>query len=348
MRLISRAFALSLSLASIGASAQWWDPTDMTPPYLKGTPAAQAKVVYNQAKKQTAGQVMNAAFWNGDFGKLERMYDEFLTQKVRAADGTWMVNEVQRTFDYMFSGIPEERAQKVMDTWQAAVPNSKLRPVVEAMRWQRMAWDARGGGSRGQTPDEAMKVFRQHLAHAAKALEASADVGKDSPIWYWVALIVAGSSGRPAAQFDALFEEAVSKFPSYQPLYYTRVNYMLPQWGGNYRQVDEFVAHSVTRTAQAEGESMYAWIYADLAYKQSDLFEDSAVSWPHMRHAFDDLVKRYPDAINKSRYLAFACHLRDRDTTARLLQEMGNRAEVYPLFNGVNVETCRRFALQPA
>ena len=342
------AFAALLSIHSCVAFAQWWDPADMTPPYLKGTPQAP-KIVYDYAKRRAARNAINAAIWNNEFAKIERMYDEFLSQKLRAADGTWLVEVVQTTFDTLFQATPEQMT-KVMEAWQKAIPDSKLRRVLEADRWQRFAWNARGGASASGTPGEAMQVFRERLGKAAQALEASAEVGKDSPIWYWVALIVAGSGGMPVAQFDALFDEAVAKFPSYQPLYYTRVNYLLPQWGGDYAQVEKFVDRAVKRTASTEGESLYAWIYADIAAKQRGrgFFDESALSWPRMKKSFEDLVQRYPDANNKAQFLTFACRLRDKETTARLIGEMGNKAEVINTFDGVNLETCKRFALQAA
>jgi len=348
MRLNLRAaFACAFLFGSSTTLAQWWDPTDMTPPYLKGTPQAP-KVVYNHNKVQSARQAINAAIWNNDFARVERMYDEFLSQNIRATDGTWLVESVQVTFDQLFQAGLEPQMAKVMESWQKAIPDSKLRPVIEAVRWQRLAWNARGGASGSATPGEAMTLFKERLVKAAQALDAAGEAGRQSPIWYWVALIVAGSSGRPDAQFDALFEEAVARFPSYQPLYYTRVNYLLPQWGGDFRRVDAFVAQSVARTAGAEGESFYAWIYTDLMLKhprRDRFFEDTKATWPHMKKALDDLSRRYPE--NKTLYLAYACHMRDRDTTARLIQELGPSAQVDPFFDGVTIDTCKRFALQP-
>jgi hypothetical protein len=343
------AFAALLSIHSCVAFAQWWDPADMTPPYLKGTPQAP-KVVYDKMKIVAARSAISNAMWNGDFAKIERMHDEFVAQKIRATDGSWMVYFVQSTFDSTFMALPEERTTKVMEDWAKAMPASKLRPVIEALRWQRLAWNARGGSFASATPDEAMQVFRERLAKSARALEASAETGKESPIWYWVALIVAGSSGAPAAHFDALFEEAVTRFPAYQPLYQTRVNYLLPQWGGDYRQVDAFIDRAVTRTSSMEGESFYVWLYADLASKlrRRDFFEESAISWPRMKRSFEDLVRRYPDAYNKAQFLTFACRVRDKETTARLIGEMGKAAEVNNVFDGITLETCRRFALQAA
>ena len=194
--------------------------------------------------------------------------------------------------------------------------------------------------------------IRDRLNKATQALESSQEVGKESPIWYWVALIVAGSSGRSAAEQDALFEQAVKRFPSYQPLYYTRMNYLLPQWGGSYDAVERFVRASVARTSEKEGSAFYAWLYVDLGNGRKnlggDLFAVTKVSWPSMKKGFEDLVERYPADSNKNLFATYACRARDKETTGRLLTELGEKAKLGFAAQGISTESCRMFALTPA
>jgi hypothetical protein len=339
------ALLAALMLSIPFAQAQWWNRMDMTPPKYWGTPFAP-KVVYTHETFRQASQAAHGYFWSDDFEKLDRMYDELARDGVRATDGSSMIAPFAEVFAQAGSSPVFDKA---MADWAAKSPQSHLRPLAMAIRWQGDAWRARGGGSAGATPDEAMQIFQERLGRATKALEQAEPEGRKSPLWYWVALIVAGSSQQPETEFDALFDESVARFPYYQPLYYTRVNYLLPQWGGSYEAVDRFVQRAVARTRETEGESFYAWIYLDIARKVGgDLFATTLATWPKMKKAFEDLVARYPDPYNRNAFASVACYARDRETTASLLTVLGKDAQLGQWFEGVSTESCRRFALTGA
>jgi hypothetical protein len=270
-----------------------------------------------------------------------------LKRNARATDGTWMVESFQWAFDAWFGSRELERCERLMREWQEKLPESKLRPLAEAAMWQRLAWNARGGQTAGRVVGESMQLFRDRLRRAQAALDTNADGAATSPIWYWVALIVAGSSGKPAAELDRLFNQAVTKFPGYQTLYFTRVNYLLPQWGGNFKRVDDFIRASAAATAATEGASLYAWLYVDVSRKlEGDFFSTTKVAWPEMKKSFEDMTARYPDAWNKNLYATFACRARDRETTAKLLGELGPKAQLGIWSSGISNESCRMFVGQ--
>jgi hypothetical protein len=342
MNAIFRMLAALLVVATSQAHAQWWNLNDHRPP-KEWRMDPPPKVVYTHQTVLDASYSANAAFWNDDFAKLDRMYDEMLAGNVRALDGTSMIHPFTQVFEQAGSSPVFEAT---MARWAQVSPNSKLRPLAMAVRWEGDAWRARGGAYASETPGEAMQIFSERLRRATKALADAEPEGKNSPIWYWVALIVAGSSERPAAQFDALFDESVTRFPYYQPLYYTRMNYLLPQWGGDYEAVDRFVKAAVARTSATEGEAFYAWLYMDVATKtRGDLFEVTLATWPRMKKGFEDMIARHPDPYNKNLFATWACRARDKETTARLLTELGPQARLGEASPGITTESCRRFAL---
>jgi len=329
------------------SQAQWWNPNDVTNPKDRGQPWAP-KIEYNSRVFNDAQRETQRTLNEGDFEKLERMNSEFLAGPMRTTDGRWMTQAIQDGFDAWATRWSEPQILKTLADWKEKVPSSRLRPVAEAVAWQRLAWKERGGGYAASVTPEGGDLFKERLRKAAAVLNASAATGKESPIWYWVALIVAGSSGRPATQFDALFNEAASRFPTYLPLYLTRVNYLLPQWGGDYDQVDEFVERAVKRTQATEGRSFYALIYRDLVSKHvgDDFFAETRVTWPGMRDSFEDLTKRYPGITNFLSYAAFACLARDRETTARLLSGISPDYDLAGFAGNVTSFGCRRFAFE--
>ena len=342
-RLLSAALLLCAAAPTL-SNAQWWNPLgERRQPFEMPKPVA-----YTAKVREAAYMVVNQAVNDRDWAKIDRMYEEFLAQDLRADDGIYMVEMIQRLFADRYGAIDPKMASEDMADWEAKQPGSKLRPAIRVVMLQAQGWAARGGRYAGGIPGESMQIFREKMRAAAQALEQTEAVGKDSPIWWWAGLIVAGSSGAPADRFDAMFDEATKRFPSYQPLYYTRVNYLLPQWGGNWDRVDAFVQKAVKTTAAKEGEALYAWIYVDLSRKTQDLFADSRVEWPRLRKAFEDMVARYPSDANRNLYATFACRVRDRETTAKLLGELRERAQLGAYSSGISTESCRRFALDAA
>jgi len=336
---VMAAFALNAS----NLSAQWWNPADPTPPKDRGTRFA-AKVAYTHQTALDAGAIASAALWNDDFAKLDRMYEELLD--VRATDGTSMIAPIAKIFEQAGSSPVFD---KTIERWAQRSPASRLRPLAMAIRWEGDAWRARGMRYASSTPDEAMQIFRQRLGRATDALAAAEQEGRNSPIWYWTALSVGGATGRPAAQLDALFEEAVAKFPVYQPIYYVRANYLLPKWGGSWEAVDDFVNASVARTREREGDAFYAWLYVAIARAvDGDVFHETHATWPRMKKGFEDMLARHPDPFNKNLFAHFACSVHDRETTARLLTELGKNSRLGNWSDGVTTESCQRFALTGA
>jgi hypothetical protein len=231
-----------------------------------------------------------------------------------------------------------------MARWEAQVPDSKLRPLLLPMRLDGEAWNARGSGYARETPPEALQVFREKLREAAAALKQTEELGKDSPLWWRTLQGVAGASGATAEELDAIFEQAASRFPLYKSIYYTRLDFLLPQWGGSFEAIDRFIDAAVKRTAMGEGEAMYAWLYVEVARKTEERFESSAVEWPRMKKGFEDMVTRHPDTWNRNLYATFACRARDRETTGMLLTQLGDKAGLGAWSRSISTEGCRRFA----
>ncbi len=335
--------AILLLAVSFPGHAQWWNPQDPMPE-IRRKPELARPFVYTRDSLNQASMQIQMSMETGDWAKLEAMHDDFLKRKSRATDGTWMVESFQWAFDAWFGSRDLARSERLVREWKEKAPESKLRPLAEAAMWQRQAWNARGGQSGGRVAAEGMQLFRERLKRSQEALDANPDGASISPIWHWVALIVAGSSGQPAAELDRRFNQGAATFPGYQTLYFTRVNYLLPQWGGNFKQVDDFIRASTTATAATEGASLYAWLYVDVSRKaDGEVFSTTKATWPEMKKSFEDMTTRFPDVWNKNLYATFACRARDRDTTRKLLEELGPKAQLGIWSSGISNEACRLF-----
>src|SRR3982751_5243387 len=150
--------AAAFSLAG-AAHAQWWNPSDPTPPKFRGT-QFETKPVYDRNLFNTAMNQAHVALEEGSFAKVDRMYDEFISSRQRTTDGSWMVEAVQQALDNWFMAQDDSRIDRLFAEWKAKAPDSKLRPVAEAHRWQRTAWKARAGRDGGAMTPEIQQLFR--------------------------------------------------------------------------------------------------------------------------------------------------------------------------------------------
>lgn len=333
---------LLIALLPFPAKAQWWNT--MAPPNAI-QPGSGSDAVIGRYLVDDAAAVVIQAMRQMDFEKLDRMHDEFVGGRVRARDGSWLVQSFEIAVEAYFRGASPDEYLPMFAAWKAARPTSAARPSMEAAMWQMQAWTARGNARAPGVSPEDMITFQSRIARAQAVLDGSRATGATSPIWHWVALIAAGSAGKSAAEQDAVLARAVKVFPDYLPHYLTRVNYLLPQWGGSWQLVDQFVLRATAETAAQNGKAFYAWIYTDIVRKTSaDFFVETRVRWPEMQASFEDMIGRFPDNWNKNLYLAMSCKSGDARTAARLLAELGKRANPWHLVRGVTLESCRELA----
>lgn len=296
------------------------------------------RTAYGQAYGEIA-----QALHEGDFARLERMHGEFLGAGARTTDGTWMVQAFEEVFA-MLVHEPPVKVERLFREWAARDPASALRPIAEAFAWQRRAWHAKGSGCYPAASSSSRKAFNTLLERAAAALREGETLANGSPLWHTAVMLVAGGQGRPAAELDSLLEESARRFPAYEPLYSARLLFLLPEWQGDYDRADRFIRDSAARTAPLEGRAFYAWLYLDLARLPGckRLFDESRVSWPDMKAAFEDMLERHPDVWNKNLFATFACRARDVETTRRQLGELGAAAKLGAWSRGISNDTCYR------
>jgi hypothetical protein len=319
--------AVAALVGSQRAQAQWWQ--DFEP---KKSAGSVPGFRYTSETYGDAVSAIGSAMQRHDFVKLDRMYDEFVHDKVRASDGTWMIEAFQFTVSgWAKSGGPKPKDEAAIESffaeWKEKSPESRLRPVAYVTVWATTAWKARGGEVASKVTPEGWEGFKRGLERAEQGLRASEDVGQDSPMWHYENFVVAASSGMPRAELDRRFEAGVARFPTFRPFYYERMNFLLPQWGGDFDQVDAFIEAAVRRTERTDGKAFYAWLYTKMAQSQccTDIFSEARASWPRMRESYEDIMVRFPDIKNDVFYTAMACMAEDGPTTMRLMEKIKPR-----------------------
>lgn len=285
-----------------------------------------------------------------NFELLDATHVDYLAGDARSADGTWMMRAFEDAFEVHFGNQPPAVVEKLFRDWKARDGQSTLRPIAEAFALEQRAWRAKSSGAcRVAKSSGAQKAYDRLLERASAVIDEDAGRGKDSPLWYIAAILVAGSRNRPDAQLDALLAEGTKRFPSYEPIYAARLVFLLPEWSGDYDRVDKFIRDAAARTAPQEGRSLYAWLYLELARMGGceDRFNASKVSWPDLKAAFEDMLVRHPSAWNRNLFATFACRAEDEETTRRLLAELGKDANLGMYSSGISTQSCYRM-IQPS
>jgi hypothetical protein len=303
----------------------------------------------SRARSDPYGDIY-AALSDEKFERLDELYAQLGAPGARNADGTWTIEIFVPVFEITFRNWVPSRIDALFAHWKSEVPGSPLRPIAEAFAWQQRAWKAKGTGCYAQADSASRHAFNRLLDSSAAALREAEPGGKSSPLWYVAAIRVAGGQALLAGDLDALLDEADRRFPAYEPLYAARLEFLEPVWGGDFGRIDHFVRDAVKRTRAREGRAFYALLYVRLASAPGceHLFEQSEVSWPDMKDAFEDLVARHPDNRNRNLFATFACRARDVDTTRRLLGELGKAASLGAYSPGVSNESCYRMIQPPS
>jgi hypothetical protein len=344
----ARALVAALALCASGvAAAQWWDPG--TPQRRPPSEPRNSPYVYKRtADIGRASVQVQRALQAGDIAKVEKMHDEFLALQQAGGNGRWMMQSVGLAFDLALPAIAKDpaRLRSFLADLKERFPDSTLRPSLEASAWMASGWNHRGHGYASTVSPEAMKLFREDHARALAALQEGEARGKGSPLWYQAAMSIAGVTGQPPAVLDAIFEEGATRYPLDQRLYDTRLNFLLPQWGGSVEGVDAFIRRAVLRTQATEGTSLYATLYYRVrrGRPEKDFFGGTKASWRTMRHAFEDGIVLEGDEEWLNTYGTFACIAEDHVTLRRLTALLGQRADFGMGLDGVSPEVCAEMA----
>jgi len=173
-----------------------------------------------------------------------------------------------------------------------------------------LAWTARGHGYATSVTSQEMEMFEYRIAMAEGVLEDIQSRSKDEPLWYTLRTSVKLDLGETRGEIKNVFDDGISRFPEFLPLYRAVLRAFMPRWGGSYEKVNELIDDAALRGDSKAGAQMYArlyWVYASLEGDDVDIFTDGRASWPRMSEGFDLMLKQYPDSdylMNGYAYMA--------------------------------------------
>jgi hypothetical protein len=155
-----------------------------------------------------------------------------------------------------------------------------------------------------------MQMFEYRIAMAEGVLEDIRARSEDEPLWYTLFVNVKLDLGQTRGDIKSVFDDGISRYPDFLPLYRAVLRAFMPRWGGSYERVNELIDAAALRRDPAAGAQIYArlyWVYASLEGDDIDIFTESRASWPRISEGFDLMLKQYPNSdylINIYAYMA--------------------------------------------
>ena len=185
-------------------------------------------------------------------------------------------------------------------------------------------WKFKGSGPGYEVRKENWKPFYEKLTKAREYLLQNKPIASTDPRWYEVMLVIARAEGWGRNKFDELTSEAVAKYPNFYQLYFAALDYLVPKWHGNRKEVENFANFAVEHTQSLEDMGMYARVYWYASQTQygNGLFIESSVVWKKMKTGIDDVLARYPDQWNINNFARFACLAGDIDKAKELISRI--------------------------
>ena len=263
-----------------------------------------------------------------DFSALNAMAAEYNNSKSRLPDGRWKLTFV---FSNLEGGIGkhDDAAWKarlgLIEKWISKTPSDSTPYLAKADALVGYAWDARGGGYANTVKETDWQTFKKRISDARSVLENAPPSAKNSVQWYDTMQSIALAQAWPMDEYGKLFQEAVSKEPTYYFFYFNAATYFLPRWHGDAQQLAQFVEYAVESSKSREGQTLYARIYwSQLGLLGNDTFAPGYAQWSRMRQGFKDIVKSYPDNWNINAFVYYACMAGDYETVGQVAPKITN------------------------
>lgn len=252
---------------------------------------------------------------NENFAALDTQINKWNNPEERDQDGLWKL--LSTTHWGGCYGSHWQESLQFYQKWLKFNPESAGAATAESRCWIDAAWAIRGGKYNPSDDPVAMNIFTPRIEKAEQILKDSKKFSASNPLWYLLYLDLAISTKRDDKFIESIFNEGITKFPSFQELYFLMTKHWAARSGekANWQKVNEVINQAVTLTSNSDGISNYARLYSWIAYRQSlelNIFQDGLISWPKMRESYEDLVRRYPSPNNLNDFAVYACRAGDK------------------------------------
>jgi len=232
------------------------------------------------------------------FEQLDCIADSARSHKETFPGGMWKIHDVYVDLVRPPLHATEEDWTAHIDLvkrWVAARPESITARIALAESYSNYGADARGTGFANTVSESGWKLFEERTAKAKQILEEASTLSTKDPEWYAAMQTVSLGSAEPDAR-RALFEQAVKFEPAYYYYYRSYAYSILPKWGGEKGEAEEFLKTAAYRSGGDAGDILYFRVAGILVCGcQND--QELNLSWPRIQKGFAAVERQDGPAV---------------------------------------------------
>ncbi|MDZ4842753.1 MAG: hypothetical protein SH859_11535 [Hyphomicrobium aestuarii] len=203
-------------------------------------------------------------------------------------------------------------------TWVAAKPNSPTPHLFHAYYLKSKGWSYRGDGFARDVSDFDMNMFVTLLKEAKQVLESCRKVCSESPEYYRLLVDLDGAGGRTKTIMTHV-KEGIARFPHDHSIYMTTANFLLPIWGGSFKQLFELSEYAVKTSGKNGSDLLYSVVIGSARHEVLTVhLRRNPKLWPRIKNSLEALVAEIPQVNNRRLYLELACDAMDADGVQRM------------------------------
>lgn len=286
----------------------------------------------------------------GRYPEVEAFYAQLRSDRKRAPDGTFLIEEFYHSVYWCSSDDPASpdywpKVDAGTRAWVERAPGSYLAAMTRAFA---LAYHARHLEVQGKWSE-----MDKLVAEARKLMDRSRAAGASDVLWHATRLRVASVEGLPRSDVVDLIHAALAVDP-YPLRLWEEAAFALSPDGKKAEDLIWLARLAQQRTAGQEGTSMYARVLGDVFWYypefESSPFLASGLDWRVLQDSFLDWKKRYPSGYPVDFHATLACAAYDKPVATELLARIGGhpRLDVWELMGGKGtLARCREWVKDP-
>lgn len=231
--------------------------------------------------------------------------------------------------------ISVSRYSELTQQWLDKSPNNIYANIAKHLSTVNKFFKLRGIEFVGNTSSSQLETAYQFLNQSANEME-KIKPAKPSALWYFSRLRIAFFQGKE--EYMNVFKVASQKFHNYIPIYAEMTTYMLPKWGYNYEEIDNYALYAKNNSPLKE--EMYSSIYQRLINPccSKEIIKANFFKNNIYKNGVYSTLKKYPTNYNYNRFAYASCLLEDYTTTKDLMKNI--EVVILPLWKEKIYQTC--------
>ena len=246
--------------------------------------------------------IVRGLFQAGRFAQLDCLAESVRSRKETFSGGLWKIHTFYKALEKPPLHATQEDwdgHMQLLNRWMSTNPESITARIALAESYVSYGWDARGAGYADTVSGSGWKLLEERAAKAKQILDEAATPSAKDPEWYVAMQQVALAQGWDKGATRSLLEQAVRFEPTYYYYYREYAYSIMPRWGGEEGEVDQFLTKTADNLGGDTGDMLYFRVATYLICDRCDDSKRLKVSWRRIQKGFVAVEKHDgPSPVN--------------------------------------------------